>query len=721
MNLTVSKKTLQNFYQSSKIEWLETNGMGGWASSSINGSNSRKYHGLLVASANQPHGRYVMLSKLDEKILTPKGEFALHTNKYRETIFPNGYQHLKSFRKNLFPEFIYEVEGIKLKKTIAAPQGEQTTLLIYEVMEADHDFEMELTPLLAAREYHQTAQANGAINHKGHFSNGTLQYKPYDALPEVYISIPGSEYLARPDWYHHFEYLQDKERGEHCHEDLFSPGVFRITLHQGDQLGIILSTENTHFKNVFNLYEKERARRQSLLTDNPFKDDFYWQLLLASDQFLVKRKDGQPAILSGYHWFTERSRDALIALPGLCLATNRLEDARQILSSYAGRLHEGLLPGRYADDGLDSDFSSVDAPLWFFHAVEHYYQKTNDWAFVKNECLPTLKNIIQNYEQGTLYNIKMDKDKLLSAGDSHLSLTWMDAGFNYQPHSPRPGKAVEVNALWYNAIRIYENFLMESGNQRDALRMESLAAQIRKSFKQAFWNAEEKCLYDYIDGHYQDRKLRPNQLLAIGLSYPVLEGQKALGVLEKVKKHLLTPAGIRSLARESEGYSPSYSGNEAERSYAYHHGVIWHWIFGFYVDACMRLHGKSDQPHLNAVLTYLRKQLLEAGIGTISEICEAERPYHAKGCIARAISVSEILRIGDKYEFFEKEDALNEMTRNSDVHVKGESIPENEVKSNSGESDYRRQELSFSNPFSMISAFRSPNSGRIRWLRPDFA
>jgi predicted glycogen debranching enzyme len=639
----------------SQSEWLETNGLGGWSSSSVIGLHTRRYHGLLVAATEPPTGRMVLLSKLDETIVTGKKRTELSVNRYTgNTIHPAGYRCITAFNRKLFPEWEYEADGIQIKKTIAMIHGANTVVIIYEVLKAASPFVLELLPLMAARQYHSLAQEGSYMHWDVEFDNGKFQCKP-DGKTDLYINIPGSIYSHQPRWFYNFQYDAEKERGLDYREDLFNHGVFSVELKEGASLGIIVSTEDTSGKSAFDLVQGEIVRRESL-TGN-LEDELTRQLIRAADQFIVKRKIKSPdgheedgaTIIAGYHWFTDWGRDTMISLPGLCLSTGRYEDAKKILAAFGANVSMGMLPNRFQDNGEEPEYNNVDGTLWYFIAIHEYLQATGDSQFILQEILPVLKDIIDWHFKGTRYNIRVEADGLLHAGEAGQQLTWMDARIGNWVVTPRMGKPVEVQALWYNALKIFAGLLRLNGQQEDAYLVDQSAGKTAESFNRKFWLEAGNYLYDVIDGHENaDASCRPNQVLAISLPYVLIDGERARSVLQIVADKLYTPVGLRSLSPEDPAYIPFYAGDLWHRDSSYHQGTVWSWLLGPYIDAIMKTTG--DKSFAKKIVDNFSYHLTEGAIGSVSEIFDAATPHMPEGCIAQAWGVAEILRVIRKYE-----------------------------------------------------------------------
>lgn len=657
MTFAINSTTTQTFDRAIEHEWLETNGLGGWASSSIIGANTRRYHGLLVAAVNPPIGRYVMLSKMDEVLIAHDDRrYELSCNKYANAIHPDGYIFLQEFKKDLFPEFIYKANGITLKKTITAIHDENTTIVTYEVLKADTPFTLELNPLVAGRDFHTLKHANDQINRHVEFNENIFTVSPYHHAPNLYISISKGHFHYAPDWYYNLEYSKELDRGQDAVEDLFSYGKFYVPLGSGDKIGIIISTEPPHGRNALELVEIERERRNKLLAQTKLKGKVFSQLTLSADQFIVERGKGLKSIIAGYHWFSDWGRDTMISLPGLCLSTGRYNDARNILRAFARHVDCGMIPNRFPDFE-EAEYNTIDASLWFFIAAYKYSLETEDKAFIIKEILPALASIIEWHDKGTRYNIHVAEDGLLSGGSEGVQLTWMDAKAGDWVVTPRQGKAVEINALWYNALEIIAHFYRVAGQKEEARAFTYRAKKVKRTFVKEFWNKEESYLYDYIDGDYKSPAIRPNQIFAISLPFRLLSAAKSEAVLDLVEAHLFTPYGLRSLSPEDGDYKPYYVGNQWSRDGAYHQGTVWSWLIGPYMEALIKLRGGIGREQARVIILNLIEHMGEKGIGSISEIFDGDAPNMARGCIAQAWSIGELLRISTEYELFVTEKA----------------------------------------------------------------
>ncbi|HKC63374.1 MAG TPA: amylo-alpha-1,6-glucosidase [Pyrinomonadaceae bacterium] len=645
-------------------EWLETNGLGGFASSTIIGLNSRRYHALLVAATKPPVGRIVTLSKLEEALIIDGRRYELSANQYRGAIQPQGYKYQTGFRLDPFPVFTYEVEGVLLEKSIFMPHGENTTVIQYEfkaqssTSKADVDEHafiphaaaliLALRPLVAFRDYHSLTHENGAINSRLEVEAGRITIQPYADLPALNFAHNAGELDTASFWYRNFEYREERERGFDFTEDLFSPFALNFDLSGRTRLSIIASTEQQQpdASRADDYRQAEIERRQEIIKLAPNTDDeFTSALVAAADQFIVARSE-KKTVIAGYHWFSDWGRDTMIALPGLTLTTGRPEIARSILSEFARYVDRGMLPNRFPDAGEQPEYNTVDATLWFFEAVRAYLEQTGDEEFVRQEIYNVLVDIIYWHVKGTRYNIHADQQGLLYSGEEGVQLTWMDAKVGDLVVTPRRGLAVEIQALWYNALSVMEA-LAERFHDRERQYLYALRAErARQSFNQIFWNDEAGCLYDVIDGDRRDASLRPNQIFAVSLKHSMLSEEKSRRVVEAVERDLLTPYGLRSLAPTDPQYRAHYTGDSLSRDCAYHQGTVWAWLIGPFITAYLKVNNRSEESRKKALqwLQNFREHLSEAGLGQVSEIFDADEPHTPRGCIAQAWSVAEILR-----------------------------------------------------------------------------
>jgi predicted glycogen debranching enzyme len=646
-----NQETCSNLDAAVRREWLETNGLGGFASSTIIGLNTRRYHGVLVAATKPPVGRLVLLSKLEETLFIAGQPFDLSANRYPGVVHPQGFRYLKQFRLDPFPVFTYEVEGIEIQKTLFMVQGENSTVVQYELKKNNHpqspsNVRLEVRPLIAFRDYHNTTHENGALRRDVEEGPGLAAVAPYPGLPTLYLAHDATKLQRTGDWYRNFEYDAERERGLDFTEDLFSPLVLSFDLRPNRTVSLIASTEQREATRADEYRQAEITRRRKVTAASPIDDDFARTLTAAADQYVVSR-ESQKTVIAGYHWFSDWGRDTMIALPGLTLPTGKPEVARSILRVFAKHVDQGMLPNRFPDAGETPEFNTVDATLWFFEAARAYLAYTGDLEFVRNELYPVFADIISWHARGTRYGIKADASSgLLSSGEPGVQLTWMDAKVGDWVVTPRRGKPVEIQALWYNALCIMDDLAGQFGDDEAQKRYRNMATMASWSFNRLFWSEKDGCLYDVINGGPPDASIRPNQILAVSLPHSMLPPERARSVVEKVREHLLTPCGLRSLAPSDPQYRGRYTGGPAQRDGAYHQGTVWPWLLGPFITAYMKVNGGGDTARRQAGewLAPLKDHLSDGGLGHISEILDGDPPQRPCGCVAQAWSVAEVLR-----------------------------------------------------------------------------
>jgi len=628
-------------------EWLETNGLGGFACGTLAGANTRRYHGLLTAALNPPGGRMLLLSKLEETLVLGDRRIDLSTNEYAGAIHPEGYLLLSNFRLDPFPTWTFEVEGIRLEKSIFMPQSSNTVQVEYKLLQASSDTDpvLEMRPLVAFRGYHSTTHENGALNPAVESAANSASFQPYPGLPRLYFAHDAIELLEQGYWYKNFLYRVERERGLDFEEDLYNPFVLSWKLSKKRGANVIASTEQRDIGQVAAIRKAELERRLRLVASSPIDDPLVCSLTVAANQYLARRGEDW-TVIAGYPWFTDWGRDTMISLPGLTLCTGKTEIAKSILRNFARHTDMGMLPNRFVDSGEEAEFNTVDATLWFFEAARAYAAVTNDYDFIRNELYEVLAQIIEFHINGTRYNIKAAENGLLNAGAPGVQLTWMDAKIGDWVVTPRNGKPVEIQALWYNALCIMEDLARRFSDDDRRKRYSSLAELTSWTFNHTFWNKDARCLYDVVNGGPPDGSIRPNQIFAASLHHSMLSPERARAVVEKVEKELLTPVGLRTLNRSDGRYRATYEGNQYSRDSAYHQGTVWPWLLGPFVSAYVRVNGGNAQARARAheFLRGIEEHLSEAGLGQISEIFDGDVPHHPRGCFAQAWSVAEILR-----------------------------------------------------------------------------
>jgi predicted glycogen debranching enzyme len=649
-------------------EWLLTNGLGGYASGTISGSVSRRYHGLLVAALPAPLGRVVMFNHLAEYLHLPDGSQVQIGGEEPPMPSEAGSlptHHTSEFRiENQLPCWRIEAAGVVVEKRVLLVHGQNTVHVTYKVL-SDHDgLRLELRPSFHYRPHENDVASpldeEYAITIRGkRYKIGAAP--PYPPL-RLYMYGDRTAFTHDAEGVREIAYQLEAERGYRSRGLLWSPGYFRVCLRPGQDATLVASTESWDTVLALNPDEalvSETVRRQRLveIAHPSVQEGAAAGLVLAADQFIMTpagrvedatraRASGDEirSIIAGYHWFTDWGRDTMISLEGLTLTSGRHQEARWILRTFAHYVRDGLLPNYFPDGQNEGVYHTADATLWFFHAVDRYLDCTQDRATLRL-LLPVLHEIIRKHQQGTRFGIAVDPaDGLLKQGAPGYQLTWMDAKVDDWVVTPRRGKAVEINALWYNALRLTEAWLREEGAEAEAAALGEQAARARASFNERFWNPATNHLYDVVDGEQgNDPACRPNQIFSFSLRHPVLDESRWPAVLDTVRDRLLTPVGLRSLSREHPDYKPRYFGDLRARDAAYHQGTVWGWLIGPFIDAHLKVH-PEDFAGARGYLDALLPHLDTACVGSISEIFDADPPYTPRGCIAQAWSVAEALR-----------------------------------------------------------------------------
>lgn len=638
--IRLGRDIVGDFHEASSREWLETNGIGGFASGTVSGAHTRRYHGLLTAATSPPVGRVLLLSKFEETAIVNGKRFELSANRYPGKIHPRGFTFQNAFRLDPFPTWELFIDSVKIEKTVFMPQGRNAVVCQWKVTGEFESVSIELRPLLAFRDHHHLRR------HSDHFSfrqvdTQTVSIEMVGSSHAVAISHNGNGLVTTGDWYRNFEYSLEEERGFEFRENLFQPFMIRGDLAQG--VTVVASTERVSCAEAEALREGELHRRRSLTATADPADGFEKQLMLAADQFIVKRGEGR-TVIAGYPWFSDWGRDTMIALPGLTLATARPAIAKEILREFSHHISMGMIPNRFPDKGEEPDYNTVDATLWFIEAVRAYMSATDDVDFVRDELFERLADIVSWHLKGTRHDIHVDTDGLLCAGETGTQLTWMDAKCGDEVFTPRVGKPVEIQALWYNALKVMEELADRFGDTERSALYKSTSDMAQQSFNGIFWNSESECLFDVVDGTFKDRSIRPNQIFAVSLHHAILDDiGLAKKVVESVETNLLTPLGLRSLSGADPRYRGIYKGTPHERDSSYHQGPVWAWLIGPYIDAFMKVFPERHS-ECALLLEGFKQHMTEACLGQISEIFDGDFPHEPRGCPAQAWSVSEVLR-----------------------------------------------------------------------------
>ncbi len=651
--VSFGRETCGSLEQAEQREWLVTNGIGGFASGTVSGNLTRRYHGLLLAALHPPVGRTLMVAKFDETARYNSAEYPLSTNRrVSGTVEPKGYLNIESFHLDgTTPVWRFAIGDALLEKRIWMQQGENATFVQYSLIRASNALELECKALVNYRDYHSTTHAGNWQMQVENIEHG-LKVMAFDGAAPFYLSSREASIEKRHDWHRDFFLPLEQYRGLDTTEDHLLAGVCRLQLQEGQSAAIVLSTNpDVELDGMKSLAERKRLE-DSLLADweNANKltsptPGWIEQLVLNANQFIVKRElPGEPearSIIAGYHWFGDWGRDTMVALPGLLLTTGHFDVARKVLLAFARYIDRGMLPNNFPDAGGTPEYNTVDAALWYFEAVRQYFEATQDTQTVA-KLFPALSEIIDAHLKGTRYNIHADEaDGLLYAGEEGVQLTWMDARVGGKVITPRIGKPVEINALWYNALRTMAALAPVAGKAGDPLR--KLADKVKTSFSK-FWDETKGCCFDVIDapGIGNDASLRPNQIFAVSLPESPLSQSQQKSVVDVCARRLLTSHGLRSLSMGVSDYDGHYGGSPQHRDGIYHQGTVWGWLIGPFVLAHLRVYRNPEMAR--RFLEPMGKQITTAGLGALSEIFDGDAPFHPRGCIAQAWTVGEVLR-----------------------------------------------------------------------------
>jgi predicted glycogen debranching enzyme len=639
----------RDFERASRLEWLETNHAGTYAMGTVAGVNTRRYHALLIASLNPPVNRYSILSRVAERVLVDGKMFELATVQYPSAVQPHGFERLDEFRIDPFPKWRYRLDSILIEKTVCLLDKQQTVLLRYQTT---HACRLDVRLFMSFRDYHSLTRQNSALKDEVKEEQGRITFAPYETLPPLTIFHCAGAFTPDGIWFLNHEYLRELERGLDFREDLFSPGSLHFDLRPEQPAWFIATLEPDHFPAALGYSDiqvilAEEAKRRQFNAPTSIQS----MLNRALDQFRVVRSNGLPSLMAGYPWFTDWSRDTLISLPALSIAGFPADENKNILSMLLQQRSRGLVPNRFSDRDSTPEYNTADATLWLFIAAHHYLQQTKDLEFLRDLLYPAALDILAWHHRGTDYAIRVDPaDRLLSCGTPHTQLTWMDAKVTDaktgdRPVTPRNGKPVEINALWYNALIMTARWAETLGFARDCERHKSEAQAVLASFQTSFWNAQRGCLYDVVGPASRDLRIRPNQLFALSLPFPMLDHDRARLVVEAVRKHLLTPFGLRTLEPKDAAYHRRFEGGVAERDGSYHQGTVWPWLIGPFIAAYLYAYGESEQElsFCRNILSQFEHELRTCCLGSLSEVYDAELPYRPGGCPAQLWSIAQFI------------------------------------------------------------------------------
>lgn len=644
--LSLNKENLTNLEYSLKREFLETNRKGGYASSTVICCNTRKYHGLLVLPVKKFGGaNYVFLSGIDETVVENGKAFNLSIHKYPETYDPRGHKYIVDFSYEPVFGLTYTVGDIKLKKEILMERENPRIMIRYTVLEAGNSFVFRIKPFLAFREIHSLSKANMDVDTNYKNIAGGIKSRMYKGFPELSMQIDRkNEFIPNPDWYYNIEYEEERNRGYEYSEDLFVPGYFELKVKKGASFIFAAGTEDISPSSLKKNFEK--------YGEFPYpKNNFKNCLKYSASQFIVERED-KTEVIAGFPWFDRWGRDTFIALPGLTLGSEKnLRDCKAVIDTMVKEMKNGLFPN--IGKNKNAAYNSVDAPLWFFWTLMKYEKAAGDKVSVWEEYGRKMKAVLNAYRYSKNPYARMDSNGLIRSGAEGKALTWMDAVVNGHPVTPRNGYAVEINALWYNAVCYSLAAAEKAGNRNFVKKWEELPDRIAENFRKTFWMEEKEYLADYVDENGQNDYIRPNQILACSLEYSPISDREKLKVIDIVKAHLLTPKGLRTLSPQNPHYIGIYEGNQEERDKAYHQGCVWPWLLGHYIEANFRIMGKDFVEEARDLIKSFEENITTYCICSIAEIYDGNPPHHPGGAISQAWSVGEILRCIDLTESIE--------------------------------------------------------------------
>lgn len=667
--VSLNSEMLSSFDSAIQREWILTNGLGGYASSTALGINTRKYHGVLVAAFHPPRDRRVCLEKLDEEVIIGNDGYQLGANEFQGGILPRGHTFLKQVDISFFVKYVYALQNVEIEKTVFMPSRKNISITLYKALnKTGFDIKMQVFPLINCRHFHSTTdrQKLTAEPYQKYESKETCITFGSSASA-LMIGTTGGKYSAKEKWVEKLYYREEAKRGESCLDDCYQSGFFeyQVKANRNESFAIVaVADEDTDAaRRIFSeipmtlfdvgtLFEKEKERHESILSRfygmNPNIQQIDWLsfMTLAADAFVVSGTDPEhSSVIAGYHWFEDWGRDVFVSLPGLTLVTGRFEDARKILLTFQKYFKDGLIPNFIPDKGGQAAYNTADATLWYVNSVFQYLKYTGDFEFVQTRLLDTLKAIVENLFKGAASDIRIDVDGLLLHGPQ---LTWMDAVVDGQAVTPRAGKAVEIQALWYNTLRIMELISKKLEAHSEAEKYAEMSEKARMSFVNKFWNAEKSCLFDLVDGNFSDGSFRPNQIIAVALDFTMLDNVNNEKIVDSVHHELSTPFGLRSLAKNDPRYVGVCSGDRRNRDRAYHNGTVWPWLLGPFTTAFLKVKGHNGlwrDYALKAFLEpFLTRHIADMQAGTANEIFDGDPPHAPRGCILQAWSVAEPLR-----------------------------------------------------------------------------
>jgi predicted glycogen debranching enzyme len=668
----VDRTRCQDLLAGRHLEWLITNGRGGFAMGAVSQMLTRRYHGLLVAAIDPPVERFVLLAKLEPSVTVKDTTYELSTNQYADVFHPTGCKLLESFSLRPHPTWRWRLGDVVLEQSLCMVEGEDATVVRYRLLEGGGPATIHVRPLCTSRHFHFLAHRPDLGEPEVEVHGDQLSLRWPGNRPSWRLSHNGL-FAAEPDWYYRFRLSTEEERGYDSSQDLFVPGVISATLNIDDPTGLIVTAaaQDQSWKTWREAFAAAVSADRAEPPGPRISDPLAAPLLRAAKDFLAVRDGNLKTVLAGYPWFGDWGRDTFISLPGLCLVPRRFDDARRIILAFAKHVSEGMIPNRFPDFGEAPAYNTIDASLWYVQAMDRYLAYSGDWSFVADKMFAVVRDILAAHQQGTRHRIRLCDDGLLAGGEEGHALTWMDAKLPDHAVTPRIGKPVEINALWYNALRIAASFARRLGETKLTARWEQMAHRTRDAFNARFWNQAGGCLYDVVDADDRpgaaDAAIRPNQLLAVSLTHPVLDSSRWPATVEACRRELWTPLGLRTLSPRDPAYRGRYAGDLQQRDAAYHQGTVWPWLLGPFVTAYVKAKrgasGRSststpppsatgggsaalrpEAREARAFLNGLESHLNEDGVGSVCEVADGDPPHTPGGCPWQAWSVAEPLR-----------------------------------------------------------------------------
>ena len=629
--LEFDKSQLINLEYSLSKEILRSNRAGSYAATTIIGCNTRKYHGLFICPCQKGSDeKFLLLSSLDVTVIQHDQEFNLGIHKYEgDTYIPKGHKYVRDYMAEIVGETIYRVGGVVLKRESILLEKEERVLIKFTLLEANSDTYLKFKPFLAFRNIHQLSKANMFANTKYESTDNGVVYKMYEGLPSLYMQFSSKvDYVHSPDWYYNIEYMEEQKRGYDYKEDLMVPGYFETKVKKGESIVFSAGIKNTNPTTLKKQYSAEFNKRSA-------RDSYKNCLLNAAEQFLVKNENGSE-IIAGYPWFGAWGRDTFISLPGITLTTGKIDAAREVIDKMINRMKGGLFPNM--GDESNPAFNSVDAPMWFIWALQQYekYDAADIWKLYGK----TIKTVLNAYREGTSFNIRMLENGLIWAGQEGKALTWMDAVTSNGPSTQRMGMPVEINALWYNAIQYSLKLAEKAADKKFIKEWKDLPEKIETSFIENFWSKDKGYLADVVNGDMFDFSVRPNMVIAAAMEFSMLTKEMKNSLLEVIKSELLTTRGLRTLAPKNANYKGIYEGDQDARDSIYHQGTVWPWLLEHFVKAYMDVHKNTGLSMAKKIYLGFEEDMMQHGIGSISEIYDGDPPHTPKCSISQAWRVA---------------------------------------------------------------------------------